>query len=255
MIEKKSSMIRGGIIGYAVMAICLCLTIYPLIWMILGSLKTSGDFYTNIWGLPSQWIWGNYAEAWNRAEIGMRYLNSIIVTGTYLCINIPLVCCAAYAFARLKFKGRKQLYTFMLLGIMIPTGVLTLPIYSTLVSYGLTNSRLGLSIAYAGSSMAFGTFMMRSFFISLPKGLEEAARIDGATSMKAFTKVILPLTKPGIMILVIYNGLSVWTEYQMAYLTLGKHALQTLPIGIVLFQGNESIARFCLPRCPWLRFR
>lgn len=186
--------------------------------------------------------WQNYVDAWTEANIGLRYLNSIFVTGVYLCFSIPIVCCASYSFARLHFRWRQQLYTFMLLGIMIPTGVLTLPVYSTLVSYGLINSRIGLSIAYAGSTMAFAAFVMRSFFISLPKGLEEAARIDGCSPFGAFYRVILPLTKPGIMILVIYNGLSIWTEYQLAYLCLNKSNTQTLPIGLVLFQDNENIA-------------
>lgn len=223
------------------MAICLLLFIYPLIWMIFGSLKTTNDFYTNIWGPPAQAIWSNYAEAWRRADMGVRYLNSLFITLLYLCINIPSASCAAYSFARLQYPGRRQLYTFLLCGIMIPTGVLALPIYSTMVSLGMINSRIGLAIVYAGSSSAFATFMMRGFFVSLPKGLEEAAMIDGCTRFGSFVRVILPLTKPGVMILVIYNGISTWTEYHMASLVLMKESLQTVPVGLAIFQSNNAI--------------
>lgn len=241
MVENRANKIIGNTVGYLIMILLTVITIYPLIWMVLGSLKTTNDFYTNIWGMPNEWLWQNYVNAWTRADMGTKYLNSIFITAVYLCINIPLCCCAAYSFARLRFRGREKLYAFMLMGIMIPTGVLTLPIYSTLVQFGLINSRVGLAFAYAGSSMAFGTFMMRSFFISLPKGLEEAACVDGCTKFVAFLRVILPLTKPGIMILVIYNGLSIWSEYQMAYLTLTQPAKQTIPVGLSLFQSNEAI--------------
>ena len=241
MVEKKSSKIIVLTIGYVAMIVCLLLCVYPLIWMVFGSLKTTTDFYTNVWGPPVEYIWENYAEAWRRADMTIRYMNSFFITGLYLLIIIPTACCASYAFARLRFRGRGKLYFFLLCGIMIPTGVLTLPLYSTMVSLGLINSRIGLAFTYAGTSAAFSTFMMRGFFISLPRSLEEAACIDGCTMFGAFRRVILPLTKPGIVILVIYNGLSNWTEYHLASLVLTSSATQTVPVGMALFQANNAI--------------
>ena len=241
MVEKKTTKAITLIVGYAALIICLLLCVYPLIWMVFGSLKTTTDFYTNVWGPPVQFIWENYVEAWRRADMTIRYINSFFITGLYLVIIIPAACCAAYSFARLRFKGRNKLYFFLLCGIMIPTGVLTLPLYSTMVSLGLINSRIGLAFTYAGTSAAFSTFMMRGFFISLPKSLEEAACIDGCTLFGAFRRVILPLTKPGIVILVIYNGLSNWTEYHLASLVLTNSTKQTVPVGMALFQANNAI--------------
>ena len=223
------------------MAVVLVMTVYPLIWMIFSSMKSVNDFYTNTWGPPVKIMWSNFSEAWARADMGRRYLNSILVTGTYLLINIPIASCASYSFSRLQYKGRKSLYTFMLSGIMIPAGVLTLPLYSVMVSLHLINSRLGLALTYAGTSMAFSIFIMKTFFISLPKGLEEAATIDGCTKFGAFLRVIVPLTKPGIMILMIYNGISNWSEYHLAGLVLVKNAVQTIPVGLAIFQANNQI--------------
>jgi len=173
--------------------------------------------------------------------MGVRYLNSIMVTGLYLLINIPVAMCASYAFSRVRFVGRDQLYKILLAGIMIPPGVLTLPIYSVMVQFHLLNNRAGLSLVYAGMSTAFSIFIMRTFFISLPRGLEEAAQIDGCSMFGAFARVIVPLTKPGIMILLIYNGISNWSEYQLASLTLTTNAKQTVPVGMALFQNDKAI--------------
>lgn len=241
MVESKFKKILTLTLCYLIMAIVLIVTVYPLLWMIFCSFKTVNEFYTNTWLPPAKWYLGNFITAWNRANMGTRYLNSIMVTGLYLLINIPVSMCASYAFSRVRFVGRDSLYKFLLAGIMIPTGVLTLPIYSVMVQFRLLNSRVGLSLVYAGMSTAFSIFIMRTFFISLPKGLEEAARIDGCSMFGAFARVIVPLTKPGIMILLIYNGISNWSEYQLASLTLTSNAKQTVPVGMALFQDNQAI--------------
>lgn len=241
MVESKFKKYLTLTICYLVMAVVLVVTVYPLVWMIFCSFKTVGEFYTNTWLPPSKWYIGNFVTAWVRADMGTRYMNSIMVTGLYLLINIPVAMCASYAFSRVRFVGRNQIYKVLLAGIMIPTGVLTLPIYSVMVQFHLLNSRVGLSLVYAGMSTAFSIFIMRTFFISLPKGLEEAAQIDGCSMFGAFARVIVPLTKPGIMILLIYNGISNWSEYQLASLTLTSNAKQTVPVGMALFQNDKAI--------------
>ncbi|MBR2805517.1 MAG: carbohydrate ABC transporter permease [Oscillospiraceae bacterium] len=241
MVESKKFEVGSLVICYIIMAIVLVLTVYPLLWMIFSSCKTVNEFYTNSWLPPVQWYFGNFITAWTRAKMGVRYLNSLLITGTYLLINIPVSMCASYSFSRLQFKGRKKLYTAMLSGILIPTGVLTLPIYSVMVNFRLINNRIGLAFVYAGMSVAFSTFIMHTFFVSLPKGLEEAATIDGCSRFGAFARVIVPLTKPGIMILLIYNGISNWGEYHLASLVLTTNAKQTVPVGMALFQDNQAI--------------
>lgn len=241
MVENKVTKIITTIICYAVMLVVLVVTVYPLLWMIFCSFKTVNEFYTNTWLPPATWYYENFITAWTRADMGTRYLNSICVTGLYLLINIPVSLCASYAFSRVRFVGRDQIYKVMLAGIMIPTGVLTLPIYSVMVQLHLLNNRAGLSLVYAGMSTAFSIFIMRTFFISLPRGLEEAAQIDGCSMFGAFARVIVPLTKPGIVILLIYNGISNWSEYQLASLTLTSTEKQTVPVGMALFQDNQSI--------------
>ena len=166
---------------YALLLVTFLISVYPVLWMILGSLKDTKEFYNNIWGVPGRLIWENYASAWDKAAIGQKYVNSLVITAGFLAVLLPTVCCSAYAVARLKFPGRKRLYSYFLIGIMVPSGILAIPSFIVATRMGLTNSRVGLILFYAAQATAFGIFLMRSFFISLPKSLEEAAMMDGCT--------------------------------------------------------------------------
>ena len=225
---------------YVLLLAVFLVSVYPVLWMILGSLKDTREFYNNIWGFPGHLIWENYAIAWDKAAIGQKYINSLLITAGFLVVLLPTVSCSAYAIARLKFPGRKRLYSYFLIGIMVPSGILAIPSFIVATRLGLTNSRLGLILFYAAQATAFGIFLMRSFFISLPKSLEEAAMMDGCTPFGSFLRIILPLALPGIMTQVIYSGLTVWNEYMNASLFVRSTELQTLPLGMRVFVGQYS---------------
>ncbi len=238
MRKKKFSM--GSAVRWVILLFFLVITVYPVIWMIFGSLKTTSDFYTNIWGIPETFQISNYIEAWGRGGLGQKYINSIFVTGLFLLIIIPVNCCAAYVLARVRFQGRKLIYMFLLVGMMIPGGILGMPTYSVALKLGLVNSTWGIAFVYAGQAISFGVFLMRSFYISLPKSLEDAAMIDGCNRFQSFVKVVLPLTKPGIMIQVVFSGLNTWNEYFLASIMLRSDEVKTLPLGIMTFVGEYS---------------
>jgi len=239
--NTKVSKIISRSLTYAILLAVLVITVYPVVWMISGSLKSSAEFYTNIWGLSKIPQWHNYFDAWKTADIGQKYLNSIFVIIVFMVIIIPVNNCAAYAIARLNFKGRKSIYTFLLIGIMIPGGVLAIPIFSIVLKMGLVNSLWGLVIVYAAQAVSFGIFILRSFYISLPKSLEEAAKIDGCGQFGSFVKIIMPLAIPGIMTQVIFNGLTVWNEYFLASIIIRTPDKQTLPIGLSMFISQYGI--------------
>ncbi len=226
---------------YLLMAFFLILTLYPIFWMLSGSLKTESEFFSNVWGLPHNPQFQNYAEAWQRAGLGMKFLNSLLTTGSFLLILIPMNSCAGYALARLSFKGKKIIYNYLLLGIMIPAGVLAMPTFTIVNEMGLLNSRVGLVLVYSGQAISFGMFIMRNYFISLPKSLEEAARIDGSSDFGAFVRIILPLAVPGIVTQVIFSGLANWNEYLRANLLIRSAELQTLPLGMASFANQDTI--------------
>lgn len=241
MIGNKTLKAVGKTFTYIVLLMVLIVTVYPLIWMIFGSLKTSSEFYINIWLWPEIPQWSTYAAAWERVQLGQKYINSIIVFVVTMCIIIPVNNCAAYAIARTSFKAKKLVYSYLLLGIMIPAGVLGIPIFTVVLRLGLNNTLAGLILVYSAQAVSFGVFILRSFYISLPKSLEEAAMIDGTSRFGAFVRVILPLATPGIMTQVIFNGLTVWNEYFLASLMLNKEEKQTLPVGTSMFISQYGV--------------
>lgn len=230
-----------GLLWFFFVAFFFVVCVYPLVWMILSSLKAEGEFYTNIWGLPQAPQLENYRNAWKQGELGQKFLNSFLVTAGAVAIMIPVNCCAAYAIGRINFRFRKLIYSFLLLGIMIPSGVLGIPTYQVALFLNLNNTRIGLILLYASGSIAMGVFIMRAFFISLPKGLEEAAMIDGATRFQSFTRIILPLAKPGIVTQVIFSGLGYWNEYYFANLMLTEDSMRTLPVAAANFIGRHGV--------------
>lgn len=240
MNRHKTSKIARTVLVYAILFLVVLITIYPVLWMISGSLKGSEEFYTNIWGIPKSFKFENYVQAWTQGRLGEKYINSLIVTISFLAIILPCNCCAAYAVARLRFKGRKLIYTYLLLGIMIPNGVLIIPIFCVSMTLHLNNTLLGLILVYAAQNISFGTFLMRSFFISLPRGLEEAAMIDGCSRFRSFLSIILPLTIPGIMTQVVYCGLNTWNEFMLASVMIRKTELKTLPLGLEVFINDYN---------------
>ncbi len=238
---NNTKKILAGIFWTVLVAFFFVICVYPVIWMILGSLKEETEFFRNTWGLPSHPLFSNYVKAWKQGELGQKFINSFIVTVGAILIMVPVNCCAAYAIGRLKFKFRMLIYSYLLLGIMIPSGVLGIPTYQVALALGLNNSLPGLILVYASGSIAMGIFIMRAFFVSLPKGLEEAAEIDGASKFKTFLWIILPLAKPGIVTQIIFSGLGYWNEYYFANLMLTNENLRTLPVAVSNFIGRHNV--------------
>lgn len=236
--KKKISIYH--IVCAVILLIMVIICIYPIVWMFFGSMKDKAEFYTNIWGLPKQIHLDNYIAAWKDADLGRRFINSLIVTLGSMCIMIPVTSCAAYAVARLNFKGKNLIYMYLLLGIMIPAGVLGIPTFTVAMKMGLLNSHFGLMLIYAAQNIAMGMFIMRGFFISLPRELEEAAMIDGCSRFGCFVRIIVPLARAGVATQVIFNGLTIWNDYFMANIMITKDELRTLPLSIANFVGKHS---------------
>lgn len=235
--KLRAKRICAAIAKGVFLLVLFLVTVYPVVWMISGSLKGTQEFYTNLWGLPQEWKWENYVDAWTRGELGRKYLNSILVLVVTLAIVIPVVCCAAYAIARTNFRfKRASILSFA--GRVHSYGRAGYSHFSVALKFGLVNTYWGMILFGAAQCMAFGTFLLRSFFISLPRGLEEAAMIDGCTRFQSFIHVILPLAKPGIMTLVIYDGITIWNEYLLANVLLRDAEKMTLPLGMKAFMDK-----------------
>jgi ABC-type glycerol-3-phosphate transport system permease component len=238
--KKTRAFTIYNVICAVVLIVMFLVCVYPIVWMILGSFKGNGEFYTNIWGLPKSFGFDNYITAWRDGQMARRFINSLIVTIGSMCVLIPATTCAAYAVARLNFKGKHLIYAYLLLGIMIPAGVLGIPTFTVAMKLKLLNSHFGLMLVYAAQNIAMGMFIMRGFFLSLPKELEEAALIDGCSRFGCFVRIILPLAKAGVATQVIFNGLTIWNDYYMANIMITRDELRTLPLSVATFVGRHT---------------
>ena len=172
------------------------------------------------------------------ANLGPKFINSLIITAGTLAFVLPLASLAAYAFAKMKFPGSNILFYFFLLSFMIPRGVTAIPTFSVVIGLGIQNTRISLILVLAALNLGFAIFLMRAYFLSLPKSIEEAALVDGCNPISAFFRVVLPISKPAYATVIIFTGLNTWNEYFMSSILIRSEKLQTLPIGLVSFIGQ-----------------
>ena len=236
---------RGGLnlgLVYAALFVVLAETIYPLVWVLSGSLKTKQEIITNVWGLPAGLAFGNYAEAWSMAGMGMRITNSIFITATALAILVAVATPCAYALARLKFRFRLAITAAIVAAMLVPPQVMAIPLFMVARDLGLINNRLGVAVIYAATSLPLSVFILRSFFLTLPADLEDAARVDGASRLQILVHIMLPLVRPGVALVVIFGFIEIWNDFFLAFLLLRKPELQTIPLGLVsFFQQYDSL--------------
>lgn len=214
-------------------SVMMCL---PFLWMISSSLKPEVD----VFGFPIRWIpevfrWDNYVEVWTRVPFARYYLNSIIVAGSITLLQIVTCSMAAYAFAKIEFPGRDKIFMGYLCTMMVPFQVIMIPQFLIIKNLHLVD-RLGSVIVIAAFS-AFGIFLFRQFFMTLPESLSEAARIDGCSEFGIFTRIIMPLSKPAIASLVIFTFVSAWNDFLGPLIYLNSDRVKTIQLGMRSFQS------------------
>ena len=209
MKSKKFSIRKA--ISWLLLIFVAFLIIFPFIWMVVTSFKTEADIRSFPPVLFSgNYSFDNYKNIWSRIPFLSYYKNTLIFAGGVTIVSLICDSMAGYAFARLHFKGRNLLFSMVLVTMMIPFQVIMVPLYSQLFHMKLLNTYLGLILPRATN--AFGIFMMRQFFVTLPGGLEEAARIDGANAFQIYVRIMLPLCKPAMVTLTIFHAMYNWNS-------------------------------------------
>ena len=218
----------------------------PFLWTISTSLKEPGAVYTQAHDLvprdpQTQEIkpqWHNYVDVWHKITLAHYYLISIAVAVLITLGRVTTSSLAAYAFARLEFPGRDKLFLLYLATLMIPGEVIMIPTFILISKLGMMNTLWALVLP--GIFTAFGTFMLRQFFLSIPKGLEEAARIDGCSRLGILLRVILPLSVPALVTLTIFTFLGSWNEFMWPLIVTHTNDMFTIPVGLAQMQGDYS---------------
>ncbi|MFV0242676.1 MAG: carbohydrate ABC transporter permease [Lacrimispora sphenoides] len=227
---------------YAVLIFMASFIVVPVLWMISTAFKTEPQtYYPQPKWIPDPFSLDSFRKFFNTYNFGRMTLNSLVVCLSAMVICVACACLAGYGVTRFRFKGRKQLMSFLLITQMFPGVMLVVPFYAVLSRYNLVNSLLGLVVVYAATNIAFSTWMIVSYFKTIPLELDEAARVDGASSFRIFWNIILPLIVPGIAavaMFVLFNG---WNEYMFSSVLVSKDELKTLTVGIISLNSQYQI--------------
>lgn len=238
-IKFNDIVIRTVLILYSV------IVIYPLLWTALTSLKTNQEFYKSPWALPGKLQWSNYVRAWVQVNVSIYFKNSVFVTGFCIVLAAIMASTTAYALSRFKFRLGPYIKSLYVAGIMVP-GVLTIiPTFFLLQNLNMYNSLFGLSAVYISWTLPFSVVVMMGFFSTMLHEMEEAALIDGCGYYRMFLKIMLPLAKPGIITINIFNFLFYWNEFVLALTLITDKGKITLPVGM---QTLMSVAEY---RTDW----
>jgi multiple sugar transport system permease protein len=223
-----------------ILAVLAFAVVFSFIWMLLTSFKPENDivqFPPRLW--PERWTLANYIDIWSRVPFGRLFLNSILFAGGVTLISLIFDSMTAYALSRLTFPGRDAIFVIILVALMLPFQVTFVPVFVIVHDLGLLNSFGGLIIPRATN--AFGIFMLRQFFMTLPRSLDDAARFDGASEFTIYSRIILPLSGPALATLAIFHFMYNWNDFLWPLLITSSTEMRTLPAGLALFVGAHVV--------------
>ena len=237
---------RARALSYALLMPVSALMAVPLVWMLTTAFKSRPEvFLPEPRWLPQQWTLSNFVEAWNGAPFGQFYVNTVLVVGSLTVIQLVTTTLAAYAFARLRFPGSNVLFILFLTQLIITPSATILPNYLTVKSLDLLNTRTAIILPYVAS--AFGTFLLRQAFMTIPRELEDAARIDGCGSLGFLRHIALPLVVPSLLTFVIMSVTFHWNEFFWPLIVTDSDRVRTLTIGLAMYaQQTETGAEWTL---------
>lgn len=229
----------GGLLSYLLLGALAVLFLYPVVLMALAAFKTTPELFRDPFGLPESWRLDAFRTVWRRANFGLYLRNSLLVTGLSALLLVACAAPASYALARYTFRLRGFLFLFFLAGIMIPARLGILPLYMLMRDLRLLDTPFSLVLAYAASGMPMAVFLLTTFFRTLPRDLEDAARIDGCSELRIFWSVMLPLVRPGLATVVIVNVVPWWNDFFYPLLFLQTDQWKTIPLGMQIFFGQH----------------
>jgi N-acetylglucosamine transport system permease protein len=247
-----ASAVATRVFTYVVVTLIAASIVIPVIWVLSASLKTKSEFYESPWTLPEGFYFTNYVDAFVDAHLGSYFLNSVMITVGALAIVLLVGVPASYALARFRFPSRSFITTSLMAGLFINVNYIVVPIFLMLIGWdralaGITaapvfiNSRAILALVYAATTIPFTVYLMSNFMSTIPTDYEEAAMLDGASRLTTMLRVILPMAKPAITTVILFNFLSYWNDFIIA-LTLVPGEHKTLQVGLLNLMNAQRAA-------------
>ncbi|MGW9158182.1 MULTISPECIES: carbohydrate ABC transporter permease [unclassified Microbacterium] len=242
--RRATRMLRRAPI-WLLVAVLLVIVGYPLIWLLLGSFKSQREFLeAPTWALPEQWNFDNYIVAWDTAGLGQSLFNSAITVLPSLFLMLLLGTAAAFALEVLVWKGRSGVLIIFLAGIMVPTQMILLPLFSTYFQLGLTGSLWPLIITYTATGLPLTVFLMATYFRAIPREVFEAATLDGASIYRQFFSIALPMMKNGLFTVGLVQFFFFWNDLLIALTFANSGNLRTLQVGLLNFNGQFGTTQY-----------
>lgn len=250
--KKPSSFSLYKVFVYVALIVFAISIIVPIIWVFMASVKSQSDLVSaDPFSLPTQVLWSNFVDAFQKAHMAEYLLNTVIVTVMALVILLVVALPASYALARFQFKGRKFLNALFMAGLFVNVNYIVLPIFLMLFKADITlninfflNNKFILALVYAATSLPFTIYLLSGYFKTLPKAYEEAALIDGCGYFKTMLKIMIPMARPSIITVILFQFLSFWNEYIIAFTFMEKENA-TLAVGVkYLMADSKSQANF-----------
>ncbi len=246
--QQKEFKIYKIFVYVALLALAISILV-PIAWVFLASLKSQLELVSgNPFDLPAELLWSNFATAFQKARMGEYLVNTVLVTALSLVFLLVLALPASYVLARFEFKGKKFFNLFFMAGLFINVSYIVMPIFITLFDLDkligvefFVNNKVVLALVYASTALPFTVYLLRSYFQTLPKAYEEAAYIDGCGHFTTMLKIMIPMARPSIITVILFQFLAFWNEYILAYTLLDKDN-STLAVGLKYLMQNQRSA-------------
>jgi ABC-type glycerol-3-phosphate transport system permease component len=216
------------------------LALFPIFWLLSGSLQTAPELYGGVTLVPRSPQFRNYLIAWKEGGLGVFLRNSLLYASTTVAVTLLVGSMAAYALARIDFRGRGVLLTIILAVMIVPLPASFVALYKLLIVLGLANTRPGYVLALSASGLPISIFILRGFFVRQPRDLEDAAVLDGCSAWGVYWRVMLPLARPGLAAVAIIQFLNVWNEYLLALVMFSSDALMPVQRGLTQFVSSDT---------------
>lgn len=232
----------GRILLRIVLLTATFIFVYPLIWNLIAAFKTNTEIMESPWSIPETLNFSNFTRAFVESSMGEFIINSFVVTALSMVLLLLLVVPTSYALSRFDFKGRRLLHNFYMAGLFIQPVYIMIPLFLMMNNLHMLDNRFWLSLVYAAGALPFSVYLLTGFMKSIPKEYEESAYIDGSGYLRTLLSIIVPLAKPGILTVVIFNFFTFWNEYALALVLISSDSKKTIPVGLANLMEVQKFA-------------
>ena len=227
-------------LAHIMMAIYVVLIFYPLFNMLISSLKSTREIFSNPFGFPEEWLFDNYITVWVVRGFGRYFINSVSVTFFSMAFVLLLGSMASYGVSRYKYKLRTWIYMLFLSGIMLPLKMAIIPLFLIIRNMGLMDNHISIIMIFIAMGLPSTVFILSGFMKTIPMDLEYAARIDGCNEWGIYRRIVMPITKSAIALVTIYNAVPIWNDFFFPLVFIQSNRLRTLPVGLSTFIGQHG---------------